>query len=281
MNYIQAILSDRKKRLIAIIIATALLVVIIGILAYLSAPKQATVTHEATPQATTKSWDAVEATLKEVESLIAAGEYDAATERLQKIDKDYPHQDKITQLQKRIDEAKAKQAEEEAKKNEAASPQPAVAQPVAPRPQPAPAVSFSTPINIIGDDSCRNDTLAAMKMLSQSAGVHYTTVTTYVATIECIASGSGMYSAEKRYVVGDATRNAGALWYAGTIAHDACHSRQYHTGLPSSGKESERQCLDVQVDALTQMGAPQSTIDYVNNIINSEYWDVPYEGRWW
>lgn len=177
--------------------------------------------------------------------------------------------------------------------------QPVVAEPVIiPIPQitmiPESEAEFLTSITIVGNDDCRKKTKDALALLNTKAPVHYTNVTTYISIIECADAGSGMFAWENppRYKVGAATVNAGTIWYAGTIAHDACHSRQYHVYLsehPGSlvpndvftGKAAEAECLDVQKDALEKIGASQTTIDYVKNIINSEYWNVEYRKRWW
>lgn len=169
-------------------------------------------------------------------------------------------------------------------------------------PSPSPlfvASSFPTPKNtttvkIKGNDSCIAKTQEALNLLQNKAQIHYSTVITYVGVIECADQGSGMYAWESppRYQVGKATYEAGEIWYAGAIAHDSCHSKQYHDYLSKNnsasvpgevwtGKEAERQCLDVQYDALTMIDADQNTLDYVKNIISSEYWNVPYGDRWW
>lgn len=153
---------------------------------------------------------------------------------------------------------------------------------------------FTTPISIEGDDKCHSDTLAALSLLADKAPAHYATVTKYVGIIRCVTQGSGMaaYNDPPLYMVGDATRTSGTLWYAGTIAHDAGHSKLYHDYLDAhpgqvvpgdvwTGESAEAACLDAQYDALQQMGAPQSTLDYVKGIINSSYWNIPYDQRWW
>jgi hypothetical protein len=149
-------------------------------------------------------------------------------------------------------------------------------------------------IQIVGDTECKSNTNKALNVLKSEASVHYSVVINNVGVIECSESGSGMYVWEDppRYKVGKATMNAGTIWYAGTIAHDACHSKQYHdylfdnpiSSVPSnvySGKSAEAQCLDAQYDSLVSLGASQSNLNYVKNIINSEYWDVDYGDRWW
>lgn len=150
------------------------------------------------------------------------------------------------------------------------------------------------PIKITGDSTCITKTNQALTLLKNKAIVHYNIIIKFVGTIQCVNSGSGMYAWENppRYVVGKATVNAGTIWYAGTLVHDACHSKEYHDYLlthpgstvPSNvytGKSAEALCLNAQYDALVKIGATKSTLDYVKNIINSNYWNVPYSGRWW
>jgi len=163
-----------------------------------------------------------------------------------------------------------------------------------PAPAPAAAPVFTTPIQIKGTDACQTDTLAALKLLSTSAPTHYATVTKYIGIIECVTQGSGIYAYEvpPRYVVGDATRTAGTVWYAGTIAHDAGHSKLYHDYLAShpkqevpddvwTGQSAEATCLQAQYDALSKIGASQYQLDYVQNILSSQYYNIPYDQRWW
>ena len=157
-----------------------------------------------------------------------------------------------------------------------------------------PKPAFTTSISIDGDAACQKDTLAALDLLAEKAPSHYATVTKYVGVIKCVVEGSGMeaYLNPPRYLAGDATRNAGTLWYAGTIAHDAGHSKLYNDYLAATpgqsvpadvwtGQNAEAACLNAQYDALQQMNAPQSTLDYIQSSINSGYWNVPYDQRWW
>ncbi len=149
-------------------------------------------------------------------------------------------------------------------------------------------------IKITGVGDCASKTNQALDLLRNKAKIHYDTIVKYVGIIECTESQSGMYVWENppRYQVGKATVDAGTIWFAGTITHDACHSKQYHDYLfenplinvPSgvyTGRSAEAQCLDVQYDALHKIGATQETLDYITNIINSEYWNVDYGDRWW
>lgn len=166
--------------------------------------------------------------------------------------------------------------------------------PVVPKPAPISTPTFSTTINIIGDLTCQSSTLEALKLLSIKAPTHYSTVTKYISIIECASQGSGMFAYESppRYLVGDATRNAGTVWYAGTIVHDAGHSKLYNDYLITNsgqsvpndawtGEAAERSCLDAQYDVLGKIGGAQYQLDYIQNVINTQYYNVPYDQRWW
>ncbi|MBI4175247.1 hypothetical protein HY523_01365 [Candidatus Berkelbacteria bacterium] len=102
-----------------------------------------------------------------------------------------------------------------------------------------------------------------------------------------------MYSWEDppRYQAGAATRAAGTVWYAASIVHDACHSRQYQRAWAAAGsqpdptvlygRESEAECLAVQHDALVKLNASPEEIKTVDTALETAYWDVPYADRWW
>lgn len=150
-------------------------------------------------------------------------------------------------------------------------------------------------IAIVGDDSCKTKTNQALDLLRNNAGIHYEVVTYHVGVIECVDKGSGIevWATPPRFRAGEITVDGGTIWYAGTIVHDSCHSKLYsdylkknpQTGfVPSniySGKDAEAQCLVVQHNALVLLGAPQTTLDTVENALESEYWKIPYEDRWW
>lgn len=149
-------------------------------------------------------------------------------------------------------------------------------------------------IKIVGDDTCKQQTNDALNLLKTKDYDHYVYVTNYVGIIECADQGSGMFAYENppRYLAGKSTREAGSIWYAGTIVHDATHSKLYNDYLKNhpnetvpanvwSGKDAEQKCIDIQVDALAKIGADQAVIDYAKNAINANYWDVPYDQRNW
>lgn len=230
-----------------------------------------------------KNWDAETLKLEQAQKLAAENNYAEAEKLLGEISKEYPAYTKVLALRETI-RAKQTAGQQQAAPVAAA---PAKPQAIAPAP-------FTTTIQIKGDDTCKSTTLDALKLLSEKAPSHYSGVTKYISVIECAPKGSGMFAYENppRFLVGDATRNAGTVWYAGSIVHDAGHSRLYndykaaHPGerVPDTiwtGEAAERACLDVQHDALSKIGATQSQLDYIKNAINTQYYDVPYENRWW
>lgn len=113
----------------------------------------------------------------------------------------------------------------------------------------------------------------ALRLLSRTT--LYPMVRRYVAEIkEAKCSGMNVYGPKPSYEVGKPTWSAGALWYAGTIAHDAHHSQLYFDekarlggAEPAadawSGAEGEKKCLAVQIRALKELNAPKETISYL------------------
>jgi hypothetical protein len=132
-------------------------------------------------------------------------------------------------------------------------------------------------------------------MLQERAPIHHGVVTQYVGLIECVESGSGMdaWFDPPRYLAGRKTRDAGTIWYAGTIVHDTCHAKLLHDYLATSedttsvppevwtGRDAVALCLAAQHNALSEIGASQQILDYVKKSIDREYWDVPFDQRWW
>lgn len=144
-------------------------------------------------------------------------------------------------------------------------------------------VTSGEAIPIQGDETCHEQTNAALSLLSSQASTHYQITLEYVRLVECVEQGSGIFVWEDppRYAAGRATREAGTLWYASTFPHEACHSKQYSDGRTYLGELAETECLNAQYAALQDMDASQDLLDYVRNQASTKYWEVPYEDRWW
>ena len=142
------------------------------------------------------------------------------------------------------------------------------------------------------DVNCSLQTVHALDLLDTKAHEDFLLVTNYIGIIECRDAWSAMYPFENppRFRVGKATRDSGAMWYAGAIAHDSCHSRQYHdylkihpgTAVPVeiyTGETSEKECIRYQFGVLEKMGAPKKMLDYVANSSSQRYWES--KNVWW
>ena len=149
-------------------------------------------------------------------------------------------------------------------------------------------------ISIIGDQACQSDVNQALKLLDQRATADYHMVERYIAVIQCVPQGSGMYAYETkpRFAVGTQERNAGPIWLAGTIVHDATHSELYHQyqakypfqPVPDDawgGRAAETTCIAAQTQALREVGGSQAQIDYLQTTLSTNYWDVPVASRTW
>lgn len=160
-------------------------------------------------------------------------------------------------------------------------------------------VSMAHPISqqgmeIIGDSECAEKTIEALDLLQEKAPEYYELVENNIGMIQCAESGSGLriYNNPILYVAGIDTINAGAIWYASTIAHDSCHAKLYndykeeHNGryVPDeiwTGKKAEIHCMLLQKKALEELGAGPATMQHIENMLNYAYWDVPLNERWW
>ena len=136
------------------------------------------------------------------------------------------------------------------------------------------------------DVNCSLQTVHALDLLDTKAHEDFLLVTKYIGIIECRDVWSAMYPGEDtpRFRVGKVTRNSGTMWYAGAIAHDSCHSRQYHDyekthpekAVPVeiyTGEASENDCIRYQFGVLEKMGAPKKMLDYVANSSSLRHWE--------
>ena len=81
------------------------------------------------------------------------------------------------------------------------------------------------------------------------------------------------------YHVGERTWQSPTIWYASTIVHDGFHSLLFYQSRSEwlrwvpflrltswTGKNAERQCLRIQIEALQDLGADLDTIEYVTQL---------------
>lgn len=154
-----------------------------------------------------------------------------------------------------------------------------------------PTTTTTTPpaeIVVEGDDDFVDHANAALDLLEAEAPDSYLQVVEYVDTIMWVPAGSGMDVFTRTFLAGEVTAYAPGYdiedqrrWFAGTIAHDSCHSRLYATGQSYIGRDAELECLMDQLDALEAIDDNGVFVSYVQGLIDgvdepgNDYWNDP------
>ncbi len=91
------------------------------------------------------------------------------------------------------------------------------------------------------------------------------------------------------FEMADPTTFASVTWCAGSIAHDALHSKQYHdfkathgAPVPSevwTGKKSELACIAFQLEVLEKIGAPERELEHLKQL-DGRHYDVNGDGKY-
>ena len=141
------------------------------------------------------------------------------------------------------------------------------------------------------------EALALLKRTSQ-----FEVVSGYIGVIQQgKRSGMKAWLKQPTFVVGSATWQHSALWYAGAIAHDAFHAKLYSDAKRDNGAnepdagawtgvEAEKKCLAFQREILLELGANAETIAYIDNCAENPNYQGHNDGwkswldyvlRWW
>lgn len=116
-------------------------------------------------------------------------------------------------------------------------------------------------IKVVGSYDFVERTRESMELLKDTKS--FATIKPFIHNIK-EGERSGMRAWEDAtFVVGDRTWKHSAMWYAGTIVHDGCHSKLYHEKKPWTGPDAEVVCLKIQAEALREMKASPSLISHV------------------
>lgn len=140
--------------------------------------------------------------------------------------------------------------------------------------------SQGTP-RVTGSAAFKASVNKALMLLQEKAPEHANKVSTYLQEIrESDHSGvivqTGVFNLGRNTVTGQDT-----YWLASVIVHDAYHAELYQRGQDYAGKEAEAQCIAVQKTVLKKMGAAESYQTHLDQILESNYWEVPFEQRNW
>lgn len=134
---------------------------------------------------------------------------------------------------------------------------------------------------IEGDENCVGKTNEALTLLEDKSPKNYSNVANYVNLIGCEKTTySGKFPYKDYYGVSfnKESIESGPLWYAGVIAHETCHAKQFQDYEANKSnysqeeleeekaKNAEAECYEVQYNALKEMGADKRTLDYTKTL---------------
>ena len=74
------------------------------------------------------------------------------------------------------------------------------------------------------------------------------------------------------YWVSSATYLGSRYWYAGVIIHEAAHSWQYWNGRPHSGYIGEWEALEIQIEFLIHVEAPNDVLTWAKGWRGRRWW---------
>ncbi len=109
---------------------------------------------------------------------------------------------------------------------------------------------------------------------------YYTTVGCWLRVIRQDPGSSRVDVVQGTFFVDDSLGMGPDIeFYASSLVHDAIHVREYSQGRPYYGRDGELTALEVQLDVLQALNAPQRTVSCVQEIIANiddlayQYWN--------
>ncbi len=143
-------------------------------------------------------------------------------------------------------------------------------------------------IEIVGSDNYVGRVKDALALLADRAPDAFADVERYVGRIQH-SERSAMWAhfEPPTYKMSDRTAMASLTWCAGSIVHEAHHSKLYHeyraahgTPVPSSaygGVRRERECIEQQLKVARRIGASRYEIQYLESL-DGTHGDVDKDG---
>jgi hypothetical protein len=150
--------------------------------------------------------------------------------------------------------------------------------------------SRGSEVEIVGDPAFKKRVAEALKLLREKSPEAYAVVKKYIGRIQQ-GERSGMWAERNppTYEMSSRTAQHSLTWCAGTIAHDAYHSRLYHDYLKDQGKPppheywagapAERKCIRFQLQVLRQIGAPANEVEYCRRL-DGTHSDLDGDGKY-
>jgi len=152
-----------------------------------------------------------------------------------------------------------------------------------------PEVAIDT-LTVPGTPAFCEQVRKALVLMKTRSPASYTVVTNYIGVIRQYKhSGMRANANPPCFDLNDQSAFYSLTWCAGVIAHDSFHSKLFHDekakgSSPSrqvwTGHEAETKCLAHQVQALTDVGAPEREIKHCQTT-SLQYSDVTYRKRNW
>lgn len=152
-----------------------------------------------------------------------------------------------------------------------------------------PATAHAYDVSISGLAQFKNQVTSALAILAKKAPQEYQMIKKYIGRIEeNERSGMLAYEEPPVYQLSLQTAFYSLTWCAGTIAHDAYHSKLYHDykeehGEPVpyqqwAGFEAEIECIAYQIATLKKISAPENEIEYCISL-DGTHGDVNKDGK--
>jgi hypothetical protein len=152
------------------------------------------------------------------------------------------------------------------------------------------ADSMYQSIEIRGSEAFVRQTKDALKLLEAKAPSAYFTIEKCVGRIESAARSAMMARATPpTYAVGDPTAFYSITWYAGTIAHDAIHCKQYWdyrkargASVPAdiwTGQAAELEAIRYQLWVMSAIGAPAHEMRHIR-AQDGKHYDLNGDGKY-
>lgn len=144
-------------------------------------------------------------------------------------------------------------------------------------------------IEVLGNRRFVQVVTEALRRLKASSPNEYALIQPYVRRIEqSRRSGAAAWNDPPTIFLSKRSAFYSTTWCAGAIIHDGYHVRLYHdhirqhgTPVPDSawrGRAIELRCIQVQITAATNVGAPQAELDYLAGL-DGTHFDLDNDSR--
>ncbi|MHB1125664.1 MAG: hypothetical protein ACYC2T_01715 [Bacillota bacterium] len=134
---------------------------------------------------------------------------------------------------------------------------------------------------IIGSVDFTGKVTEALGLLKNNAPSHYVMVQKYLTQVAESANSGVDVNSGVFYLGWTTVFTSDIYWLAGVIVHDASHVEAYRLGQSYAGREGEERAIQVQKEVLQLLDAPPDYQDYLDTVMSSEFWDIPFEQRNW